>query len=226
MKVLIYDSGIGGRSVFTLVQQYFVNRPEVELQYFADTKNFPYGIKEKGELVQIVLRNMQDFAEQGYEIVGIACNTASSIVEQTNFVDVLGMKVLTIVQPAIDQLLALGKKKVWVIASNFTARSKVFSSQINEKSSDMFLAENGEQTLIDHIEKNEMAAVEQEVKRIVTEMPTDTEVLFLGCTHFSLVKDLFEKELQSQRKNVAIFDPAEILAKLVIEKVEEQLTAT
>lgn len=222
MKVLIYDSGIGGRSVFNIVQQHFANHPEIDLQYFADTKNFPYGTKEKGELVQIVLKNMQDFSEQGCTVVGIACNTASSIVEQTNFVDILGMEVLTIVQPAIDQLLTLGKQKVWVIASNFTAQSKVFSSRVRQNRNDIFLSEHGEQTLIDHIEKNQMSDVEQEVKRVVSELPTDTEVLFLGCTHFSLVKNIFENELQQQKKQVTIFDPAEILAQLVIEKVESK----
>ena len=50
MKIAVFDSGFGSISVIREIQKIFKG----ELIYFADQKNFPYGVKSKPELENII----------------------------------------------------------------------------------------------------------------------------------------------------------------------------
>jgi len=50
MKIAVFDSGFGSISIITEIQKIFKG----ELIYFADQKNFPYGVKSKKELENII----------------------------------------------------------------------------------------------------------------------------------------------------------------------------
>ena len=49
-KIVVFDSGFGSLSVIREIQKIFKG----ELIYFADQKNFPYGVKSKPELENII----------------------------------------------------------------------------------------------------------------------------------------------------------------------------
>ena len=49
-KIVVFDSGFGSISVIREIRKIFKG----ELIYFADQKNFPYGVKSKPELENII----------------------------------------------------------------------------------------------------------------------------------------------------------------------------
>ena len=77
-KILVFDSGLGGLTVFRELQRL---RPEADYLYVADDAAFPYGrhaadvvISRVGAVMQTALSRFQPDA------VVIACNTASTLV--------------------------------------------------------------------------------------------------------------------------------------------------
>jgi glutamate racemase len=76
--ILVFDSGLGGLSVF---REAVKARPDARYVYVADDAFFPYGGRGEEELVGRVIPLMEDLiAVHGPELVVIACNTASTLV--------------------------------------------------------------------------------------------------------------------------------------------------
>jgi glutamate racemase len=207
MKILVYDSGVGGRSVYQLIETHIKenNLSDIQLSYFADTKNYPYGTKSKEELKKIVNENVKNFKAEGFEKVVVACNTASSVIAKDP-------NIITIIEPTVQAVKKKNPHAVFVIASTFTARTQVYSKALDAAGVVAAVVEHPEQRLINAIEANRVENIRTEVARIVREAPEDHLFLW-GCTHFSLVKEIFFEEIKNQGKTFVIVDPAEELAK-------------
>jgi glutamate racemase len=77
-SILVFDSGLGGLTVFREVVK---ARPDARFVYAADDAFFPYGRQDEGKLVLRVLDVMGGLiAEHRPALAVIACNTASTIV--------------------------------------------------------------------------------------------------------------------------------------------------
>ena len=77
-KLLVFDSGLGGLTVFSEIIKL---RPGANYVYCADDAGFPYGSWKEPELVERVMKVMEGLiAEHAPDMVVIACNTASTIV--------------------------------------------------------------------------------------------------------------------------------------------------
>jgi glutamate racemase len=76
--ILVFDSGLGGLTVFAEVLK---ARPDARFVYVADDAGFPYGRLSEPALVARVLAVMERLiAVHAPEIVVVACNTASTLV--------------------------------------------------------------------------------------------------------------------------------------------------
>jgi glutamate racemase len=77
-KLLVFDSGLGGLTVFAEIIKL---RPGADYVYCADDAGFPYGSWKEPDLVDRVTRVMEALvADHAPDIVVIACNTASTLV--------------------------------------------------------------------------------------------------------------------------------------------------
>src|SRR6195256_1734538 len=76
--ILMFDSGLGGLTVFREVR---AARPDARLRYVADDAFFPYGAHAEAELVGRVVPLMGTLIDQYRPaLIIIACNTASTLV--------------------------------------------------------------------------------------------------------------------------------------------------
>src|SRR6187399_1470817 len=76
--ILVFDSGLGGLTVFREVVK---ARPDARFVYAADDAFFPYGRQDEGKLVARVLDVMEQLvAAHRPDLIVIACNTASTLV--------------------------------------------------------------------------------------------------------------------------------------------------
>src|ERR1700719_5216369 len=77
-KILLFDSGLGGLTVF---REVVAVRPQADLHFVADDAGFPYGGLQEPALVSRVVALMGELIETHRpDLVVIACNTASTIV--------------------------------------------------------------------------------------------------------------------------------------------------
>ncbi len=78
MKLLVFDSGIGGLSVARAIRHVL---PGVGIAYVADDAGFPYGDWQEAALTDHVVALVGDLiARHAPDAVVIACNTASTLV--------------------------------------------------------------------------------------------------------------------------------------------------
>src|SRR5258706_9481079 len=76
--ILVFDSGLGGLTVF---REIAAARPDAHFIYAADDAYFPYGRHSEARLVERVLAVIGELTlSQHPDLVVIACNTASTLV--------------------------------------------------------------------------------------------------------------------------------------------------
>lgn len=74
-KIGILDSGIGGLTICSYI---FRVMPDVNILYFADTLNAPYGSRSRAEVYAAVKAGVSYLFDAGCDEVVIACNTATT----------------------------------------------------------------------------------------------------------------------------------------------------
>ncbi|MEH6454674.1 MAG: aspartate/glutamate racemase family protein, partial [Psychromonas sp.] len=76
-QVLIFDSGIGGLSVY---KQVIKQTPNINCFYLFDNANFPYGELEDGFLIESLTQLLASFIKHNnIDLIIIACNSASTV---------------------------------------------------------------------------------------------------------------------------------------------------
>ncbi len=72
----IFDSGIGGLTVFKAIEEAL---PNEHLIYLGDTARVPYGNKSRETITRYSIENTQFLMKAGVKAVVVACNTASAL---------------------------------------------------------------------------------------------------------------------------------------------------
>src|SRR5580693_1602344 len=76
MRIGVFDSGVGGLTVFgALLRQL----PAADYTYLGDTARLPYGSKSQETIARYAVSSSRFLVEQGAEFLVIACNTASAL---------------------------------------------------------------------------------------------------------------------------------------------------
>src|SRR3989344_4876239 len=70
----LFDSGSGGLTVIAALRK---RAPDVDIVYFGDIQNAPYGEREAEELVRLTESGMKRLSEAGVSEVVSACNSVS-----------------------------------------------------------------------------------------------------------------------------------------------------
>jgi len=203
--VLFLDSGIGG---IPYCYHFHRRNPRRSVVYIADRLRFPYGGREREEIVAI-LSGLTKQAVKLFNpgIVVLACNTASiSALSplRKNFPALHFVGTVPAVKPAA---LASGTGKIGVLGSELT---------VNEPYIRELAAENGggeiigiaAPELIDFVEHCPDSVSPDEKAGMVRGYlnrfrSAGVDVLVLGCTHFLFLLDEFKKEAAP---DITVFD--------------------
>ncbi|MBQ9795865.1 MAG: hypothetical protein IJW36_02785 [Clostridia bacterium] len=165
--IAIIDSGIGGVSILKQLISKFNGGNYI---YFADNLHMPYGNKNKAWLtkrVKTLIRCLQVKYNADYVIVG--CNTASTVVKAQEFKNVKTMEFRSGYVYFATKLTQKNIKNLNVIA-DYSLAQQIEKFILNEKKLQMLVKR--------HIKQHNLMC--------------ETEFV-LGCTHYELVKALFEK---------------------------------
>ena len=218
LKIGVFDSGSGGLPIAQKIHARLQNEKyhNVSVVYYGDTANFPYGTKTKKQLRGIVKNNIHHLLAQGCNMIVIACNTASIIFNSDPTLNHLPN-----VYPVINlsAKLATGSgSRIHVISSNFTSSQKQYTRLIKSTNPHAVVVETGEQRLINAIENQDRQVIDNQLVKIAQKISPDTQVLVLGCTHFSYVKQDLLHYLSQNNAGTLVVDPAEAMANYVVEQ--------
>ncbi|MDG1949259.1 MAG: aspartate/glutamate racemase family protein, partial [bacterium] len=121
----IFDSGSGGLTVASAIRK---RAPMLDIIYFGDIANAPYGSRSDEELQQLTLKGIQLLREHGAQEIVSACNSISAKVIRP-MAQLMGSNHSSIVEmvgPTAVAAAVLGEKK-WVgIATPATVESQMY----------------------------------------------------------------------------------------------------
>src|SRR4051794_157666 len=191
--ILVFDSGLGGLTVFREVAK---ARPDAHYLYVADDAFFPYGSHGEAELVERIVALMSDLiVRQRPDLVVIACNTASTLVlphlRERFSVPFIGT--VPAIKPACASSVS---KRVSVLGTEATVSREYTQALIRDfaNGSDVTLVGSALLATYAEAELNgtpvEDPAIGREIEPcFVEESGRRTDTIVLACTHYPLLLD-------------------------------------
>lgn len=212
----LFDSGIGGTSIWKEVHALM---PHENTIYLADSKNAPYGLKSKDEIIALSCKNTEFLLENNCKIIVVACNTAT-----TNAIKELRAKYnvpFIGIEPAIKPAALQSKTQtIGILATKGTLNSELFHKNVANHP-DVKIIEQIGHGLVQLIENGDMDSAEMEelLKSYLNPMvEKNIDYLVLGCSHYPYLIPQIKKIIPSQIK---IIDSGEAVAKQT-QKILEQ----
>ena len=212
----LFDSGIGGTSIWKEVHALM---PYENTIYLADSKNAPYGLKSKDEIIALSCKNTEFLLENNCKIIVVACNTAT-----TNAIKELRAKYnvpFIGIEPAIKPAALQSKTQtIGILATKGTLNSELFHKSVANHP-DVKIIEQIGHGLVQLIENGDMNSAEMEelLKSYLNPMvEKNIDYLVLGCSHYPYLIPQIKKIIPSQIK---IIDSGEAVAKQT-QKILEQ----
>ena len=209
-SVGIFDSGIGGLSVVWQIKKLL---PNESIIYLADKANFPYGEKTPTQIREISERNVKWLLNQKVKLIVVACNTAtvnaiSFLRQKYPWISFVGM------EPAIKPAAEQSKKGIIILSSPKATKSKQLSLLINKYARGVKVFNIGSLELVKAVEERwDSDKIKKVLKgSIPQKVLYQVDILVLGCTHFSLIRDRIQKIVG---QNITIIDFGEAVAKRV-----------
>lgn len=205
----IFDSGIGGTSIFKEIHALL---PHENCIYLADSKNAPYGNKSEEDILQLSIKNTEYLLNKDSKIIVVACNTATtnaiSYLRAHYSVPFIG------IEPAIKPAaLSSQTKAVGILATKGTLSSALFHKTTDLYAKGIKVIEQIGDGIVPLIETGQLESEEMKalLKRYLEPMiKADIDYLVLGCTHFPYLIPMLSSMLP---KHIKIIDSGLAVAK-------------
>lgn len=204
----LFDSGIGGTSIWSKIHQLLPNESTI---YLADSKNAPYGQKSKDEIIALSIKNTEFLLNKNSKLIVVACNTAT-----TNAIKELRAKYdvpFIGIEPALKPAANNSKTQViGILATKGTLNSELFNKAV-ELYQDTTIIEQIGYGLVQLIENGDINSPEmfELLKTYLNPMiEANIDYLVLGCSHYPYLIPQIMKILPS---HIKIIDSGEAVAR-------------
>ena len=201
----IFDSGVGGLTVMKAIRE---ELPSSDILYFGDIKNAPYGERSREELSVLTMQAIELLRARGADRMVSACNSLSASLAVSLF-DAFEMtpdRLIEMVGPTVSYFRGTSVK-VTLVATPATVQSGMYQNAFRMIGKDVeAIAMPGLAGAI------EFGRNEKEIEDMIREEMQNHsvgDVLILACTHYPLVREVFQKVVGEK---VEVFDPAEAVA--------------
>ena len=213
----LFDSGIGGTSIWKAIHQLMPNENTI---YLADSKNAPYGEKSKEEIIALSKKNTELLLENNCKIIVVACNTATTNaikeLRATYDVPFIG------IEPAIKPAATHSKTQtIGILATKGTLSSELFNQTVSLYQETNIIEQIG-YGLVELIENGEINSTKMEellVSYLKPMIEKNIDYLVLGCSHYPY---LIPKIKEILPKSIQIIDSGEAVAKQTLAVLQNQ----
>jgi glutamate racemase len=205
----IFDSGVGGLSVFREIRKLL---PDEKYIYFSDSAHCPYGEKSRDYIIDRARQIASFLISQGAEIIVVACNTATAAA-----IDHLRGKYRDVpfvgIEPAVKPA-ALNSKSavVAVLATEGTFNGRLYRETVEKFAAGVTVIASVADEFVTMVERGETEGPGAEAavrRRLEPLLAAGADHIVLGCTHFPHLKKTMEKVVAGR---AALVDPAEAVA--------------
>jgi glutamate racemase len=205
----IFDSGIGGTSIFNEIHALLPNENTI---YLADSYNAPYGNKTEAQIINLSIKNTDLLIEKNCKIVVVACNTATTnaIKSLRDKYDIPFIGIEPAIKPAA---LNTQTKAIGILATKGTLSSKLFHRTTDLYSNGIHVIEQVGEGIVQLIEDGKIDSHEMRsllYNYLQPMIKANIDYLVLGCTHYPYLMPLL---LEMLPPNVKIIDSGEAVAR-------------
>jgi glutamate racemase len=224
-KVLIFDSGLGGLTVYEEVMRLI---PNASLVYAADDAAFPYGELAEDALVTRVLLVLERLISlSDPDVIVIACNTASTLALpqlRARFPEIPFVGTVPAIKPAASRSCS-GLISVLAtpgtVARDYTRELvRTYAPHCDVTLAGSSLLAPLAEAWIQGNKVSDMLIAQEIAPAFVISGERRTDCVVLACTHYPLLLGLFERLAPWP---VAWIDPAPAIARRTSQVLREQL---
>lgn len=214
----IFDSGLGG---LTVLKEVCKMLPKENIVYFGDTARVPYGIRSPVTVTRYSFECIKFLLRQNIKLLVIACNTVSSI-SLPEIRSTLKIPVIGVIEPGAKAAVkATQNRKIGVIGTEATIKSRAYSTAIQSLSNEIEVYEHACPLFVPLVEEgwtDGIIALLIAEKYLTSIKEKGVDTLVLGCTHYPLLKNVIQKVMGS----VTLIDSAIETSKVVLEMLAEK----
>jgi glutamate racemase len=206
----VFDSGVGGLSVWREIARQLPYEPTL---YLADQAHVPYGSRGITEVREISEGITRFLLDQGAKIIVVACNTASAAALnhlRCTFPEVPFVGMEPAVKPAVEQTCT---GVVGVIATQVTFQGELFASLLERYAGDVRVLTQVCPGLVEAVEAGTLGALEVEAllrQYLAPLVEARADQLVLGCTHYPFLRPIIERVVGT---SMMVIDPAPAVAR-------------
>ena len=208
----IFDSGVGGLTVFREIARALPHHP---LIYLGDSARVPYGTKSAETVTRYTLQAAAHLLDRGIGMLVVACNTATAAA-LPSLQSSLTIPVIGVVEPGARAAVERTRGRVGVIATEGTVRSKAYTRAIHNLNPNIEVIESAAPLFVSLAEEGwANTHVAREVAEIYLSPLLDANIdtLVLGCTHYPILRGTIEQVVGDK---LTIVDSAETTAASVL----------
>ena len=219
----IFDSGSGGLTVLKEIRSML---PQVDVVYFGDTANMPYGEKGAEEICTLTKRGIGILQKNGATHVVSACNSVSVSVTKELLAEcgIAPRNFVEMVTPTVSRCSFSVEKeqeksvRMLVCATSATVRSGAYQKGLCSRGIQQ-VDVVAMPELVCAIEAADMHAVYTVIYTHLQRIHTPPSHILLGCTHYPIAIDMFKKATETMGwHGVEFVNPATFVAKEVAER--------
>jgi len=219
-KIVVFDSGFGSLSVIREIQKKFKG----ELIYFADQKNFPYGVKSKPELENIIKDTINLLEEKfSPDFIIMASNTPTLLLRRD--LSRISRKLAGIYPPLSDAVKISRTKNIAILGTRSITQSESVTEFIEkcDVPNDIVIHKIDCSSLVELVESGKFLTDKEYCKNVIKEILEDVfldnliDVATLSSTHLPFLEPI----LRSIFKNVKFLDPAKNIVNILKDFVED-----
>jgi glutamate racemase len=225
----VFDSGVGG---LTVLREILRRLPGESTVYLGDNARAPYGTRTDDEVLRFTRQALDRLVGLDVKAVVIACNT-STAVALTDLRRRYRLPILGVIRPGAGAaVLATRVRRVGVIATPATVRSRAYFNAIKEEDPAVEVYEHATPAFVPMVEAGRLsgpdveATVRASLAPLLGERDADGEFVFpmpasarvdtllLGCTHYPLLRPVIEAVAG---EGVAVVDSASATASALVD---------
>ena len=187
LPIGVFDSGIGGLTVVSAIQDQL---PNEDILYLGDTARVPYGSRSPGTVIEYATQIAAYLEHAGVKELLIACNTASAVAIEAVAAN-SSIPVSGVIVPGAQAAVALSDAgPIGVIATRATTTSGAYQHAIHDIAPQREVISVATPLLVPLIEED---CVDEEFTIDILQhyfAPTELEgcdALILGCTHYPML---------------------------------------
>ena len=214
----IFDSGLGGLTVFRAVREHV---PAESLVYFGDTARVPYGTKSAATVTRFSREIVEFLLSCGVKAVVAACNSASALA-LSHLEAHYPLPLVGVIEPGAALAVELTHTgRIGVIGTRATIASGAYERAIVARNPGATVLSHACPLLVSLVEEGwtDTPATRLIASEYLAPLRGQVDVLVLGCTHYPLLKPLLGEFMGPE---VALVDSAESCARALGVLLDDQ----